>query len=40
MRVSERLAGMELKDWRGRPRRLEAFWQERPAVLVFLRHFG
>lgn len=27
-------------DLEGRVQRLGAFWHERPAVLVFVRHFG
>jgi hypothetical protein len=40
MRISTRLAGIELADWRGEPVRLGSLWQERPAALVFIRHFG
>jgi hypothetical protein len=36
----EALAGLELTDATGAPRRLGDYWAERPAVLVFLRHFG
>jgi hypothetical protein len=40
MRVADRLAGIELADWRGERRRLGSFWEQRPVVLVFIRHFG
>jgi hypothetical protein len=35
-----RLSTIELPDATGAPRRLGAYWAERPVVLVFLRHFG
>ena len=35
-----RLADIELSDWRGQTLRLGALWEERPVVLVFIRHFG
>jgi hypothetical protein len=38
--VASRLAGIELNDWQGVPQPLGAFWQDRPIVLVFIRHFG
>ena len=34
------LAGVVLKDSSGEDVRLGDLWQERPAVLVFLRHYG
>jgi hypothetical protein len=34
------LAAIEVLDPEGRPQPLGATWRERPAVLVFLRHFG
>jgi hypothetical protein len=40
MRTATKLAGIELADWRGEPVRLGTLWQERPVVLVFIRHFG
>jgi hypothetical protein len=40
MRVATKLAAIELDDWSGERRRLGAYWQERPVVLVFIRHFG
>ena len=38
--VASRLSDIELNDWQGVPKRLGAFWQGRPIVLVFIRHFG
>jgi len=35
-----KLAGLELTDAAGNPRRLGDFWAERPVIVVFLRHFG
>jgi hypothetical protein len=40
MRISTRLAGIELSSWREEPVTLGSLWQERPVVLVFIRHFG
>jgi hypothetical protein len=40
MKLSTRLANLELDDWRGERVRLGSLWRERPVVLVFLRHFG
>ena len=40
MRVSTKLAGIELSDWRGERVRLGSLWQEQTVVLVFIRHFG
>ena len=40
MRVSTRLSDIELSDWQGEKVRLGSLWQERPVVLVFIRHFG
>ena len=40
MQVASRLAAIELPDDAGREQRLGALWQERPVVLVFIRHFG
>jgi hypothetical protein len=40
MDVAERLAPIELPDADQRPVRLGALWEERPVVLVFLRHYG
>lgn len=38
--VARRLSRIELCDWQGVPQRLGEFWNERPIVLVFIRHFG
>jgi hypothetical protein len=38
--VASRLSEIELADWTGEIRALSAYWQEKPAVLVFIRHFG
>jgi hypothetical protein len=38
--VSESLAGIVLPDADGRKLRLGSLWEQRPAVLVFLRHYG
>ena len=40
MKTATRLAGIELSDWQGTPRKLADFWIDQPVVLVFLRHFG
>jgi hypothetical protein len=40
LRLSTRLAGLELEDWRGEPVALGSLWQRRPLALVFIRHFG
>jgi hypothetical protein len=40
MRTASRLAGIELRDWRGERVRLGSLWEQRPVVLVFIRHFG
>ena len=34
------LAGMELENHAGETRRLGDLWEDGPAVLVFLRHYG
>jgi len=34
------LAKLEVLDEAGKPIVLGSLWQERPAVLVFVRHFG
>ena len=34
------LANMELENQAGEVRRLGALWEDGPAVLVFLRHYG
>ncbi len=41
MRLATRLGSIELQDSAtGQPVRLGEFWKDRPAVLIFLRHFG
>lgn len=40
MGVARKLANIELSDWRGKQTRLGSLWERRPAVLVFIRHFG
>jgi len=37
---SSRLAGISLPDPDGRPVLLGSLWADRPAVIVFLRHYG
>jgi hypothetical protein len=34
------LAGLVVKDLEGAEVRLGSFWEDGPAVLVFLRHYG
>jgi hypothetical protein len=35
-----RLRDLSLPDASGTARRIGTFWEQRPVVLVFLRHFG
>jgi hypothetical protein len=37
---ADELADIKLPDDEGRPVRLGDLWRDRPAVLVFLRHYG
>lgn len=37
---AESLAPIELPDADGRVLRLGSLWEKRPAVIVFLRHYG
>jgi hypothetical protein len=37
---SGRLAGISLPDPDGRQVQLGSLWKDRPAVVVFLRHYG
>jgi len=37
---SSRLAGITLPDPDGKPVQLGSLWADRPAVVVFLRHYG
>jgi hypothetical protein len=39
-RVPEEIAALTVLDMEGRPVPLRSLWTDRPAVLVFLRHFG
>jgi hypothetical protein len=34
------LAGMTVQDEHGNPVQLGTLWKDKPAVLVFVRHFG
>jgi len=38
--LSQRLAGISLPDALGNTIRLGSLWENNPAVLVFLRHYG
>ena len=38
--LAERLAAIELLDPEGQPVTVGSAWSERPALLVFIRHFG
>jgi hypothetical protein len=38
--LSSKLAGMTLPDADGNPVKLGSLWAEKPAVVVFLRHYG
>jgi len=40
MKVDPGLSEVVLQDANGRPVRLGSLWTERPAALVFVRHFG
>lgn len=40
MKLTTKLSGIELSDWRGERVSLGSLWKERPVVLVFIRHFG
>jgi hypothetical protein len=40
MRASDELAGAELRDTDDRSRALGELWRERPALLLWVRHFG
>jgi len=40
MRTASRLGAIELRDWEEKAVRLGSLWEERPVVLVFIRHFG
>ncbi len=34
------LGAITLKDWTGQPALMASAWSQRPAILVWLRHFG
>jgi hypothetical protein len=38
--IAHALAPVQARDLAGRPVRLGTLWEDRPAVLIFLRHFG
>ncbi len=40
MNVAAALAPLEVLDLEGAPLRLGSLWEEGPAVIVFLRHYG
>jgi hypothetical protein len=40
MKIDPALAEVVMKDAEGRSVRLGSLWTERPAALVFVRHFG
>ncbi len=40
MNVAAALAPLEVLDLEGAPVRLGSLWEEGPAVIVFLRHYG
>jgi len=40
MRVADELAGAELRDTDGQPRAMRSLWRERPALVLWVRHFG
>jgi hypothetical protein len=40
VKIDAKLADVALNDVEGRPVRLGSLWQDRPAALVFVRHFG
>jgi hypothetical protein len=39
-RLQPEVASLPVMDLEGRPHALSELWADRPAVLVFLRHFG
>lgn len=40
VKVSRELIEAEVLDLEGKPRRVGTLWAERPAVIVWLRHYG
>jgi len=39
-RVTDELANAEVLDLDGKPHRVREFFEKRPALLLFVRHFG
>lgn len=40
MTIDPQLAALELRDANDKPWKVGDLWAERPALLVFIRHFG
>jgi len=40
MKIDQAFADVQVQDVEGQPVRLGSLWEKRPAVLVFVRHFG
>jgi hypothetical protein len=40
MAILQGLGDIEVLDSEGRPRKLGSLWADRPAALIFVRHFG
>jgi len=40
MNVDAALAAAEVKDAEGKPVRLGTLWSDKPAVVIWVRHFG
>jgi len=40
VKVDPALADVEVKDTEGNPVRLGSLWADRPAVVIWVRHFG
>jgi len=40
MNVDAALASAEVKDAEGKPVRLGTLWSDKPAVVIWVRHFG
>ena len=40
MRVADELASAEVRDTDDRPRVLRTLWSTRPALILWVRHFG
>jgi hypothetical protein len=38
--ISDELANAEVRDVEGRPQLLRGLWRERPALILWVRHFG